>query len=307
MIYVLLKSFSYVAIILIGIFMKYSGFLPENAGHVINKIVVRLTLPAAIVVSFSNVESMESKMILIALAGMFMSIIMMVFGAVITRGKERKTRVLHMLCLPSFNVGSFIMPFTQACLPPIGTVTSCVFDVGNGFMCTGANYPIVSQYLSEDKDGFHIWDFVKRLLSSPPLVIYVLLFALSLLGIQVPAVITDFIAPIGNANPFMAMLMLGLLFHWEPKREYMIPILKILGMRQVFSVICAVFFYFCMPFELAVRQALVLVCFAPMSAIAPAYVSMCNGDEGMASCANSMSVILSVTEILCLLVILGLY
>lgn len=307
MIYVLLKSFSYVAIILIGICMKYSGFLPENAGQVVNKIVVRLTLPAAIVLSFANVESMESKMILIALAGMVMSIIMMVFGAVITRGKDRKTRVLHMLCLPSFNVGSFIMPFTQACLPPIGTVTSCVFDVGNGFMCTGANYPIVDQYLSEKKDGFRLLDFVKRLLSSPPLVIYVLLFVLSLLGIQVPTVISDFITPIGNANPFLAMLMLGLLFHWEPKKEYMVPILRILAMRQVFSVICALFFYFCMPFGLPIRQALVLVCFAPMSAIAPAYVSMCGGDEGMASCANSMSVILSITEILLLLVIMRLY
>ena len=55
------------------------------------------------------------------------------------------------------------------------------------------------------------------------------------------------------------------------------------------------------------KETLVLLCFAPMSAVAPAYTGMCGGDEGMASCANSVSILCSLVVITALLAIMGLY
>ena len=67
------------------------------------------------------------------------------------------------------------------------------------------------------------------------------------------------------------------------------------------------FFFFVLPFDLVIRQTLVLLCFAPMSAVAPAYTGMCGGDEGMASCANSVTILCSLVVITALLAIMGLY
>ena len=60
-------------------------------------------------------------------------------------------------------------------------------------------------------------------------------------------------------------------------------------------------------FDIVIRQALVLLCFAPMSAVAPAYTGMCGGDEGMASCANSVTILCSLVTITALLAFMGLY
>ena len=126
-------------------------------------------------------------------------------------------------------------------------------------------------------------------------------------NIDTPPVILTLIEPMAKANTFVAMLMLGLLFHIEFKKEYMGEIFKLIGIRHIFAAVCAVIFYFVLPFDLVIRQTLVLLCFAPMSAVAPAYTGMCGGDEGMASCANSVSILCSLVVITALLAIMGLY
>lgn len=78
-------------------------------------------------------------------------------------------------------------------------------------------------------------------------------------------------------------------------------------LNVIMIAVCAVIFYFVLPFDLVIRQTLVLLCFAPMSAVAPAYTGMCGGDEGMASCANSVSILCSLVVITALLAIMGLY
>ena len=69
----------------------------------------------------------------------------------------------------------------------------------------------------------------------------------------------------------------------------------------------SLFYYFALPFDLAIRQALVLVSFGPMSVIAPVFTGLCGGDEGKASAADSITIVLSVVEITLLLVVMGIY
>jgi hypothetical protein len=44
-----------------------------------------------------------------------------------------------------------------------------------------------------------------------------------------------------------------------------------------------------------------------VSAVASAYVAMCHGDEGMAGCVNSLSILCSLVTITGLLAFMGLY
>ena len=51
---ILIQSFSYVAIILLGILLRRLGFFKAEDFTVLSKIAIRITLPASIVVSFSE-------------------------------------------------------------------------------------------------------------------------------------------------------------------------------------------------------------------------------------------------------------
>lgn len=307
---VLLRALSFTLIIIIGIIMRTSGFVPADAGESVKKFLIYITLPASIIVNFSAIEKIGLKMLILTGLGMFANIIMIAVGAVVTGKKAKKEQALFMLCLPAFNIGAFCLPFVQSFLPSLGSVSACMFDVGNSIMCTGGTYAFVAEYTAESgskRKGMDIKSFVRRLITSPPLMAYVLMFLISLAQFQMPQTVLTLIDPMAKANTFVAMLMLGLLFHIEFKKEYIGKIACLVVMRHIFAVICAMIFYFVLPFDRIIRQTLVILCFAPMSAVAPAYTGMCGGDEGMASCANSITILCSLVTITGLLSVMGLY
>ena len=74
---------------------------------------------------------------------------------------------------------------------------------------------------------------------------------------------------------------------------------ELLG-RYLFAAVSAVLVFFCTPFELVVRQTLCIVCFAPLSSLAPIYTDRCHGDTALASFTNSVSIAVSLVIMLAL-------
>lgn len=243
----------------------------------------------------------------LAFLGMALDVFMMAVGAWMTKKQTPARQALYMLELPAYNIGTFCIPFVQSFLPGIGNVSACIFDVGNSVVCTGGSYAFVSEYVSRSKSGMDYRQFAKRLITSPPLMTYVVMFVLSLCKIQIPEQVVTFVSPVANANAFIAMMMLGLLFRFELKKEYIKEIFRILGVRYLFAILFSVAIYYLLPYQLVIRQTLVLVCFGPTSAIAPAYTGMCGGDEGLASCINSVSIIISMVIMTGLIAAFGLF
>lgn len=304
---VLLRAFSFTVIIGIGILMKSTGIATKSAGDFIKKVLLYVTLPSTIITNFSSIDDMGMDMVIVALLGSLANILMIAVGALITRSKSKEDQAMYMLCLPAYNIGAFSLPFVQSFLPALGSVATCMFDVGNSILCTGGTYAFVSEYISDNKKkGIDLKSFGKRLITSPPLITYVVMFELSILHFKMPQVILTFVEPMYKANTFVAMLMLGILFHVEFRKEYMLEIAKIVGIRHFFAIICGVLFYFILPFDPIIKQTLTIISFAPMSVVAPAYTGMCGGNEGMASCANSVTILCSLVEITALLALMGL-
>ena len=50
---VLMRAFSFTLIIIIGIVMKSTGFVPKDAGASVKKFLIYVTLPASIITNFS--------------------------------------------------------------------------------------------------------------------------------------------------------------------------------------------------------------------------------------------------------------
>lgn len=304
---ILLRACALVTILIIGIIMHMTGFLGDEAGGIVKKILMSLTLPAAIITNFSRIDALDGSMIILILMGIGANSAMILIGAFLARNKTKDQKALYMNCLPAYNIGAFCLPYIQNFMPAMASVTACLFDAGNSIMCTGGTYSIVAEYLSEHKGSFKLSIMLKRLISSMPLMTYLVMITISLLHIKLPNAMVSFVSPAASANPFIAMFMLGLLFRMEKNKSYLASIAKLLGIRHLFNIAFALFCYYILPFDLIVRQGLVLISFGPMSAVAPLFTELCGGDEGLASAANSISIILSVIEITLLIMLMGIY
>lgn len=308
MIYVMGKAVSFMIIILAGIIACQKQLLPDSAKDIIRKIVINLTLPAAIIVNFSKVDKVDGVMLEIVLLGIISNIIPLIAGKIVARKRSKGDQALYMLCVPSYNIGAFGLPFIQSFLPDIGSASACLFDVGNSVMCTGGTYAIVAESTSRTvTDSIEKWKaVVNRLITSVPFMTYVIMFILKGLQIQLPEFVLLLVQPISDANAFAAMLMIGLLFQIKLKKEYLEDVFYIIGIRFFLSCAYALIAYYLLPFSLVIRQTLVLSVFSPVAAVSPAYTGLCNGDEGKASCTSSISIIVSIVAMTVLLEVLEL-
>ena len=63
---VLLRAFSFTLVIIIGIVMKATGLVPQDAGASVKKFLIYVTLPCAIITNFAAIEDMGFEMLIIA-------------------------------------------------------------------------------------------------------------------------------------------------------------------------------------------------------------------------------------------------
>ena len=71
-------------------------------------------------------------------------------------------------------------------------------------------------------------------------------------------------------------------------------------MRYAIAAVFALACYFLTPFSLIIRQTLVVLCFAPLSSLAPIYTDRCRSDTALASFTNSVSIAVSLVAMLAL-------
>ena len=74
-------------------------------------------------------------------------------------------------------------------------------------------------------------------------------------------------------------------------------IIQILFIRYSVSIALAAAFYFLLPFELEYRQALAILALSPIASAAPAFTGDLDGDIGLASAVNSISIVISIVLI----------
>jgi len=180
-----------------------------------------------------------------------------------------------------------------------------LFDIGNAALVTGGTYAIASQLLKR-KESSGLLPVVKVLLASAPFVTYMTMMILSFVQVPIPSSVTALTAPIGAANPFMAMLMVGLMLEIRGGKEQVREVILILLLRLLGSSLLALVVYFLLPYPLAVRQILVLLLFSPLSGLTPVFTQKLGGDAGQASLLASLTVVTSLVIMTSLLIAMGL-
>ena len=102
----------------------------------------------------------------------------------------------------------------------------------------------------------------------------------------------------------MAMLTIGVGFKLEGDRSQISTIVRLILIRYGIGAILAALFYFCLPFELEVRQALVILALSPIGSAVPAFTGELKGNVGLSSALNSISIVISIVIIVSLLMVM---
>lgn len=288
---ILTRAGSFVAIILLGYALKKIGVFKEEDFGVLSKICIRITLPGAIITSFAGKE-IDVSMLTLLFLGIGCGVIYICLGFLLNLRSSREQRAFDILNLPGYNIGCFTMPFAQSFLGPLGVIATSLFDSGNAFVCLGGAFGVASSV--KDGKGFDLKRILKALSKSVPFVTYLIMVSLNLLRIRVPAAVVECAGIVGGANSFMAMFMIGVGFKLGGDKSQAGKIAKILGVRYGVGAILACIFYFVLPFDLQVRQALVILAFSPIGSAVPPFTAELGGDVGLSSAINSMAIVISI-------------
>ena len=291
----------FVAIIVMGYLLRRKNFFKEGDFTVLSKIVLKITLPAAIISSFSGKE-IDLALLSLALISLLVGVLYMIIMYVLNIKKGKDAQAFEILNTSGYNIGNFTMPFVQSFLGPIGVITTSLYDVGNACVCLGGAYSVASIVKGGGK--FSPGKILKALSKSVAFDSYVLMVVLTIFNLKLPSVVVSFADIIANANAFMAMLMIGVGFKLSGERSQIGSIVRILSVRYGIAVFVALGCYFLLPFALEVRQALVILAFSPIASAAPAFTGDLKGDVGLSSAINSISIICSIIFIVSLLLIM---
>ncbi|MBR5584427.1 MAG: AEC family transporter [Lachnospiraceae bacterium] len=291
----------FIAIIVMGYLLRKKNFFKEGDFTVLSKIVLKITLPAAIISSFSGKE-IDLALLSLALISLLAGVIYIIIMYVLNIKKGKDAQAFEMLNTAGYNIGNFTMPFVQSFLGPIGVITTSLFDVGNACVCLGGAYSVAS--VVKGGGSFSPLKIIKALSKSVAFDSYVLMVLLTIFHLKLPAVVVSFADIIANANAFMAMLMIGVGFKLSGERSQIGSIVRILSVRYGVAVFVALGCYFLLPFSIEVRQALVILAFSPIASAAPAFTGDLKGDVGLSSAVNSISIVCSIVFIVALLLII---
>lgn len=288
---VLMRAGCFVSIILLGYFLKRIGFFKQEDFTVLSKITIRITLPCAIITSFAGKVIDPAMLSLVAIA-IGCGFIYIGIGFFMNRKKSREQQAFEMLNLPGYNIGTFVIPFAQSFLGSLGVIAVSLFDTGNAVICLGGAFSLAS--MVKDGNGFSIKRIVKALAKSVPFVCYITMLLMNLLKLSVPEFVMSFAGIVGNANAFMAMLMIGVGFKLEGDRSQIWTIVRLLSIRYGVATILALLFFFVLPFDLEVRQALVILAYSPIGSAVPGFTGEMKGDVGLSSALNSIAIVISI-------------
>ena len=292
MLEILTRAGSFIAIIVLGYVLKKVGVFKEEDFGVLSKICIRITLPAAIITSFAGKE-IDPSLLLLLFLGIGCGVVYICLGFLLNRNNSREQKAFDILNLPGYNIGCFTMPFAQSFLGPMGVIATSLFDSGNAFICLGGAFGVASSV--KDGKGFDFKRIVKALGRSVPFMTYLIMVAMNLMKLSVPGMVLECATIVGGANSFMAMFMIGVGFKLTlADRGQLSKILRILGVRYGLGAVFALIFYFVLPFDIQVRQALVILAFSPIGSAVPPFTAELGGDVGLSSAINSMAIVISI-------------
>lgn len=297
---VMIKSLTFVLIIVIAYTLKQKKVLKKEDANVLATIIMNITLPCALLTSANGIELNVTILILIAI-GILSNVVMIIIGYIASMKENNCLKGAFMINTSGYNIGNFVLPFVQSFFPGLGVVYLCSFDIGNALMGLGITYA-VADHVASGENHFDVKELLKKLFSSIPFDVYILIFILAIFKLQVPTPILTIATTIGAGNSFLAMLMIGLMLEIKVSSTEAKNVFKIIVLRVIGTLIISVTTLF-LPLPLLAKQILIMAYCAPLSTVSAVFTRKIGYHGDMSATANSLSIIISVVCMIVLLLI----
>ena len=131
----LIKPAAFGALILAGCLLRHKNILSSNDQKTFSRLVLNITLPAAVIHSFYGFEKEPSLYLMIAM-GFLCSLLPFLAAYCLTGKLNRQDRMFTMVNIAGYNIGCFTLPLIQNFFGQTGSVAACMFDTGNAVMMT---------------------------------------------------------------------------------------------------------------------------------------------------------------------------
>lgn len=299
---ILIKIFIYAAILLFGYLGKRFGAFKKEHTKFLNTVICYITLPCAIINGFQNVQ-LTPILFIGLLIGIITNVLLLILGQILMKNRPIRDKIIFIFSANCFNIGNFALPFLTGLISADGFAAICIFDISVALMCFGVNVAVANS-LTDNNGKIDVKQVIKKICTSPVFITYIVLIILTALNIKLPNLILELTNTAGNANAFLAMLCIGILFQFSLSKEDWKLVFKLLCLRIIICGIIATLTYFFIPLPCDIKLALCVILFAPCPGAAPALTESNGGDGSVSAVINSISIPLSIVLMSLLLLIL---
>ena len=258
----------------------------------LKKVILYLTMPAMAVNGLKDLE-LQPSFLWCFLVGFGTSTILMLVGMAATRKKAPEEKVMYLFNLNTYNIGNFAIPFLTGLLSTDGFAALCLFDIGVAIYLYGIDYSL-AEAVKGGKSRFSLKFLLKKIFTSPITDMYLLMILLAALHLRLPEPVLKLASVMGNANAFLAMLSIGILFELKLDRKNLWEMVKFFALRYgtILVIMAGVILF--IPFSPDIRQAICVLLAAPVASIAPLLTQNAGGDGAKAAQINSVSILLGI-------------
>lgn len=262
---VLLNSLGLFVIILIGYLTKRLNLLIKADGTTISKIVVNVTLPAAIIVNLQSLE-VKNQLLLLTAAGLVLNLVMIIIGHFFSKKQEQVEREFLMYSVSGYNIGNFAIPFVQSFMPLAIPILS-FFDIGNSVMLAGGSNVVIEGISGSNGQRPSAKMVLGRLGRSVPFLCYLIMLFFRMVKMDLPPAVFQIAQPIASANTFLSMFMIGLFLELRLPKKDLALVLRVLVIKYASGILLAVVFML-LPIPMMIKIVLCLVSVGPIPTFA---------------------------------------
>jgi|GEM_PF-161348 hypothetical protein len=253
----------YFTLIIVGYLLKVFKILKEEDTSILTKIILNVSLPALVLLTFSNSSFERKNLLIIFLPFLYFILLYPIYFLLLNIFKIYKYREIAIISFFGFNIGLFAYPFIKDIFPN-NFFRAMLFDTGNAIFIFGVSYAISYLFYIlyyEKKDLIKISEneilfkkliknkneakiilrniFTKNLLKKIflkiikfiPFQAYIIGLLLAIIGVKYPMFIKRVLGIISEANTFLVLLLLGLSLSFKIDKFELKIIFKILFLK----------------------------------------------------------------------------
>ncbi|WP_371069670.1 AEC family transporter [Sediminibacillus sp. JSM 1682029] len=280
-----------ISIIILGYILKRFDIIREREGEGLTRLVLNVTLPCLLIVSFSEIVIDPSLFLLVIIAfvyGCFMAFL----GSFVFRNESSLNKGMLLMTLPGFNIGLFAFPLVEGIWGSEGLKYFGMFDAGNAFVIFGLNYMVATYFASGDvKPDFKA--MTTKIFKSIPLMTYILVCTINLLGLKLPDFALGVAGTISQANMPLSLLILGIYLNLQFDKSNLKIISKFLIFRYATGIAVGSCLFWLLPFDDLFKYTLLIALILPTAATSLAYSVEFRYDTKLVGTIANITIIIS--------------